>query len=174
VVEVTFVVREIEEAMQRYSELLNVGPWTLFERISVSNLVYRGQPSALNLTLAEACSGHVLVALVQQNDDEPSVFNEAPEERRYGFHHWGLATTDFERDLRKFEQQGYEVALSANLGDSEAPEVIGRHVMIDTTHDLGGWVVLIEMVPAEEARRTEMYRQALGWDGQDRVRLATV
>jgi len=37
---------------------------------------YRGQPNDLSLTLAVAFAGHMMIELIEQHDDKPSVYQE--------------------------------------------------------------------------------------------------
>jgi Glyoxalase/Bleomycin resistance protein/Dioxygenase superfamily len=167
VIQLGFVVDDVYEAMREYSELLNVGPWVVYEHMSLSNIEYRGQPATLDLTIGSASAGHLQIELVQQNDEVPSVYTEAPADRRYGFHHWGVGTDDFDRDFQRLKDRGYEVAVYAYVEDFDA-----RAAYMDTTKDLPGMVELIEMTPAVEQMFTDSYKASLGWDGTDPVRVA--
>jgi hypothetical protein len=159
IVQLGFVVDDLEAALDRYTQLLNVGPWTVFEHMSLANVEYRGRPSSLDLTIANGCAGHMHIELIQQNDDRPSVYNESPAPRRYGFHHWGVATYDFDRELRRYSDLGYEVAVYAYVEDFGV-----RGAYMDTTRDLPGMVELMEMSPEVERVFTDIYKAALGWE----------
>jgi len=39
-------------------------------------------------------AGHVMIELIEQHNDVPSVYRNIAEKRGYGFHHWGVATAD--------------------------------------------------------------------------------
>jgi len=167
-VQLGFVVKDVHEEIERYSQLMNIGPWFVYENMALSGGEYRGRPTSIDVTIAMAHAGHIQFELVQQNDDAPSVYKEVPEDRRYGFHHWGLGTTDFDADLERLKARGYEVALFAYVEDFDA-----RGAYMDTKGDLPGMVELIEMVPPVEQMFTETYKAALGWDGSDPVRVQT-
>jgi Glyoxalase/Bleomycin resistance protein/Dioxygenase superfamily len=166
IVQLGFVVEDLDAAIGRYTQLLNIGPWTVFENMSLGKVEYRGVPSSLDLTIANGCAGHMQIELIQQNDDRPSVYTEKPLERRYEFHHWGVATRDFDRDFERFRSMGYEVAVYAHVEDFDA-----RGAHMDTTRDLPGMIELIEMTPEVEQVFTDSYKAALGWDGTDPVRV---
>jgi hypothetical protein len=168
IVQLGYVVKDIHESLEQFSDVLNTGPWIVFEHMGLDNGEYRGQPTSLDLSIAMAHCGHVQIELIQQNDDSPSVYMEVPEERRYGFHHWGIGTTDFDHDLENLLQRGYELALIARVEDFNA-----RGAYLDTKGEMPGWVELIEMVPAVEQMFTDTYKAALAWDGSDRVRVMT-
>ena len=63
--------------------------------------VYRGAPTDMRLTLAVGFAGHMSFELIEQHDDLPSVYREMIETRGYGFHHWGDAGPDLDRDVAR-------------------------------------------------------------------------
>ena len=102
--------------------------------------------------------------LIQQLNDVPSVYRDVVAKKGYGFHHWGVATDDFEQTVNSYLSAGYEIGFMAEVTG-------GRRVAyIDTTADLPGMVEAIEMTPSSEANFTSYYLAALGWDGRDPVR----
>jgi hypothetical protein len=165
IIQHAFVVDDLDQALADHVELLGVGPWSVFEHMDLGHTVYRGEPVDLDLTVAIAYSGHTQIELIKQHDDVPSVYSELLGDRRVGFHHWAIATDDFDRDLARFMDRGYEVAWSARAEDLES-----RGAYLDTSRDLHGMVELIEMVPPVEQMFTEAFKAALGWDGIDPVR----
>ena len=56
-----FVVEDIEAAMHHWATVIGVGPWFYAPRIPVQNFQYRGQPSAMVLSVALANSGPLQV-----------------------------------------------------------------------------------------------------------------
>jgi hypothetical protein len=118
----------------------------------------------LNVTIAMGFSGHIQLELIQQNNDAPSVFRELIDKRGYGFHHWGVACKDFDRDVEKYRALGYDVAFSDRTPDGT------RVAYMDATAHLPGMVELIEMTDATESMFTGMYQASVGWDGSNPVR----
>jgi hypothetical protein len=116
------------------------------------------------VSLARAFSGHVMVELIQQHDDTPSVFHEGPGPRRYGFHHWAVRTKDFDADLACYLDVGYAEAFSDRLPSGS------RVVCVDSTRDLPGMLELIEHTEAQEHFYADIHTAAVGWDGRDPIR----
>jgi hypothetical protein len=104
------------------------------------------------------------IELIQPNDDAPSVYREVLDKRGPGFHHWGVATKDFDRDVQKYRAQGHDLALFLRVPSG------GRVAYMDTTAQLPGFVELIELGADFEAVFNRFYRASIGWDGQDPVR----
>jgi hypothetical protein len=150
--------------MKAYIERMGVGPWFVVGPFHPAKPVYRGTVVVPLFTLAVAYSGTMMIELIQQHDDVPSVFREAIKARGYGFHHWGVAVDNFDAALAGYLRQGYEVAFS-----DTAPMGM-RVAYMDTLKDLPGMVELLEANAAFDGFFTPMYKASLGWDGRDPVR----
>ena len=164
VMQMAYVVEDIEASMHRWIDQLDVGPWFLIEHFSGVDPLYRGEPSRADVALAMAHAGHMLVELIALNDDEPSVWREGVERHGYGFHHFGIGSLDFDSDLARHREQGHEPAYEAKVPTG------GRVAYVDTTAELPGYVELIEMDAATDATFTRFYAQSLAWDGSEPIR----
>jgi hypothetical protein len=164
IIQTAYVVEDIHRAMKRWVEQLKVGPWFLLEHFSGIDAPYRGKPSEANLTIAMSFAGHMMIELIQTNNDAPSVYREVIEKRGYGFHHWGIGSKDFDRDVEKYQKSGAEAAFCLRVPSG------GRVAYVDTTPELPGMVELIELGADFESMFTGFYRASLSWDGNDTVR----
>jgi hypothetical protein len=97
IIQMAYVVTDIQRAMRLWIEKLKVGPWFLLPNFTGIEPQYRGKPSQADVQLAMSFAGHMNVELIQPNNDAPSVYREVLEKRGPGFHHWGIATTSFDR-----------------------------------------------------------------------------
>jgi len=109
-------------------------------------------------------AGHMNIELIQPNDAHPSVYREWIEKRGYGFHHWGRATANFDRDLAHYQAQGHDLVFLAGVPSG------GSVAYMDTTAQLPGYVELIELGAGFAAIFGKFYRASIGWDGADPVR----
>ena len=166
IIQVAYIVENIEHSMQDFSSRLKVGPWFVSGPFTAAEASYRGQPTNLNVTLAVGFAGHMSFELIEQNNDVPSVYREIVQMRGYGFHHWAIATDAFDAEVEKYLSQGYQAAFTARSSRGY------RVAYMDTTRDLPGMVELIELTEALESRYADMYRAATDWDGSDPVRRA--
>jgi hypothetical protein len=164
VIQFAYTVPDLGEAMADLGGRLHVGPWFLVEHFPASEMMYRGEPTNVDFNLAITFAGHIQIEVIQQLDDTPSVYREAIDRRGHGFHHWGIASRDFEHDVREYQAMGCEVAFScrAPVGD--------RLAYLDTTAVLPGMVEIIEMNAPTEEMFTEWYRATIAWDGTDPIR----
>jgi Glyoxalase/Bleomycin resistance protein/Dioxygenase superfamily len=164
VFQMAYVVEDIDASMGKWIEELKVGPWFLLPHFSGEGPTFRGEPSDADVALAMAHAGHMLVELIQLNDDKPSVWREGVERLGYGFHHFGVGTLDYDAELARHRDQGHHLAFECAVPTG------GRVAYVDTTAELPGYLELIEMDPATDAAFTRFYAQSLAWDGSDPIR----
>src|SRR5262249_47537963 len=136
IMQVSYVVEDIEREMKRWTQELGIGPFFYLPRFPVQDVVYRGNPAPVDIDVALAFSGSMCFELVRQNDRAPSIFRELIDSRGYGFHHWAVSTKDFDADLRHREKAGGVVASSGRVA------VGARVAYLDTTASLGGMLEL--------------------------------
>lgn len=164
VIQMAYVVEDIHSAIDAWVKRLRVGPWFLLDNFTGVDPLYRGRPTTASVSLAMSFAGHMMIELIQEHRKVPSVYREVIEKRGYGFHHWGVASKDFDRDLARYEDAGYDVAFHARVPTG------GRVAYMDTTEDLPGMVELIELGAAFDPVFSGFYRATIGWDGKDPVR----
>jgi len=158
-----YVVEDIGRAMAEQSDLLGVGPWFLTDPFTPTRARYRGKPTTLTVQLSFVFAGHVMIELIQQHDEAPSVMREIVDKRGYGFHHYGVNTSDFEASCARMQALGYEEAYFDVFDDV-------RVTYFDTTDRLPGMTEFVELSPGWEALQTAMWSATRGWHGKDPVR----
>jgi hypothetical protein len=160
IIQTAYVVEDIHRSMQHWVEQLKVGPWFLLEHFTGIDASCRGRPSEADVAIAMSFAGHMMIELIQPDDQVPSVYHEIIEKRGCGFHHWGVGSKDFDRDVESYEKLGGELAFFARVPSG------GRVAYMDTTAQLPGMVELIELGTDFEPMFTGFYRASLGWDGK--------
>lgn len=164
IIQMAYVMEDIHRAMNEWVNQLKVGPWFLLDHFTGNDASYRGQPSEADVAIAMSFAGHMMIELIQPNNNAPSVYREIIQRCGYGFHHWGVGSQDFDRDVEAFQKRGAELAFFARVPSG------GRVAYMDTTAQLPGMVELIELGANFEPMFTGFYRASLGWDGADPVR----
>ena len=163
IIQTSFVVQDIHQAMASWVSDCRVGPWFLLDNWTGDNPVYRGALSRAGVAIAMAFAGHMQIELIQPNDDHPSVYRETIDRRGYGFHHLGRATTDIEADIAELEARGYSLAFRAGVPTGGDVAYMGRE-------GDSGFLELITATEAMDAAFTAFWRASVDWDGRDPVR----
>ena len=73
--QVAYVVEDLDSALEHWIGILNAGPFFVFEHAELSDQLYRGAASSIDVTLAVGNSGDVQIELI------------LPEDRRLGHTH---------------------------------------------------------------------------------------
>jgi hypothetical protein len=166
IVQIAYIVRDVDQSMKDFTSRLGVGPWFVTGPFVTAEGRYRGEPTNLKVTLAIGFAGHIMVELIQQHNDVPSVFSEVIAKRSYGFHHFAIASPDFDYDVARYTAMGYEAAFL-----DRSPRGV-RIAYMDAVDDVTGMIELIEMTPALETLYTKWQQASVDWDGRDPVRKA--
>jgi hypothetical protein len=164
VIQMAYVVEDIERSMLDFAKKLKIGPWFLLEHFTGDGAQYRGQPTNVDVSIAMGFAGHMMIELIQQRNDAPSVYRDVIAKKGYGFHHWGVATWNFDADVERYRASGYELAFFARVPSG------ARVGYMDTTVDLPGMIELIELGAAFEPTFNRFYQASIGWDGNDPIR----
>ena len=166
IIQIAYSVADIEAGMRQYTELLNVGPWFLIGPFVPPKGVYRGATTKMQVSLALAYTGELMIELIQQHDQAPSVFQETLKARgAHGFHHWAVGARDFEKSAARYRSRGYQEAFA-----DTAPDPLGcRVIYFDTGRDLPGMLEVIEINAATEEAFYKVYQAAQEWNGKDYI-----
>jgi len=102
IMQMAYVVKDIHQAIDHWVTKLKVGPWFMLDHFTGIDPKYRGKESKADVALAMAFAGHMNIELIQPHNETPSVYKELIDRKGYGFHHWGVATWHFDRDVEKY------------------------------------------------------------------------
>src|SRR5437660_1177459 len=129
--QIALVVRDLDQAMRRYWELLGVGPWRVYTYGPplVRDMTYRGRRQDYRMRLALAHAGQTMVELIQPLAG-PNVYDEHLERKGEGLHHIGVFVPSFDEAVAEVKQRGYAVLQSGRgygrLGDGGGRTSWGR------------------------------------------------
>ena len=163
-VQIAYHVADPERAARHYSSTYGWGPFFLFEHIALSRCVYRGAPASFDHSSAYGQAGDLMIELISQADDAPSVLRDLYARDAVGVHHVAHFVPDLPAALAYERDAGTTIALDACTAGGTA------FAMLDTTHDLGHMIEIYE--PAGDLSKFYRYvkRAAEGWDGSQPVR----
>src|SRR5262249_24944240 len=112
-VQLAYHVPDPAVAAAHYARELGWGPFYLMEHIPLDSCRYRGIPAVFDHTSAYGQAGDLMIELITQHDDNPSVLRDMYAAGETGLHHVAYFVKDLEVSLRDFQQRGYEVCLDA-------------------------------------------------------------
>jgi Glyoxalase/Bleomycin resistance protein/Dioxygenase superfamily len=161
--QVAFVVEDIHTAMTEMTGSLGAGPWFLRERGIAANQIYRGASVQTELAIAMAYSGDILLELIQQLDDGPSVFRDVVEKSGFGLHHIGIGAKDFDVTLSRYVEAGHVLAFQAKVAN-------GARIAYLEKRGLPWLIEIIELLDAAAAMFAGFRQAHLEWSGKFEIR----
>lgn len=161
--QVAYVVKDLDEALDYWTRVMKAGPFYKLEHAPLTNKLYRGATTDVDIDLAIGYSGELQIELIQQNNDVPSVFKEFLDTGRTGIHHIGLMPEDYSATLTHYVDLGHGPAFEADFGGAKLTYIdtldsLGHFIELWDDHD--NFKGLFEMIKAE----------ANAWDGIDPIR----
>ncbi|OJY24961.1 VOC family protein [Pandoraea sp. XJJ-1] len=167
--QVAYLVPDIEAAMTYWSNVLGVGPWYYNPKVPIRNYTYRGERFEPHNAVALANAGGLQIELLQIRNDVPSMYRDFLNAGRSGAQHVAYWTEDFDADLARARDAGFEVCMSGEVGEN------GRFVYFeDRSADPGchpGTTIELSEVAGPKGKLFTMIREAAAaWDGTDPVR----
>lgn len=131
VIQVAYVVRDIEAAMRRHWEVCGIGPWAVhsFNPTKVQDFIYRGKPATHTCLLALAWTDKTQLELLQPVTGY-SIYDEFLETKGEGLHHVKLYHADCAKAVAHYARHGYPVIQSGRYDEDE-------HYYLDTEKDFG-------------------------------------
>ena len=167
-VQIAYHVADPERAAHDYARDYGWGPFFLFEHIALSQCLYRGSPAIFDHSSAYGQAGELMIELITQHDDRPSVLRDLFPRDAVGVHHVAHFVPNLPETLEQARVAGHDIAL-------DAWTATGTHfAMLDTSHALGHMTELYE--GSGDLLRFYRYvrRAAEGWSGAEPLRRLNV
>ncbi len=161
ILELCQVVRDMDRALDHWTRVMGAGPFFVFDVPVLPGQIYRGQSTQVAMKVGFGFSGGLLIELLQQTNDGPSVFTEMLDSHGETYHHVMLRIP-YDEGVQRLSGEGYAMAFSGAMPSGE------RFALFDTRGGNGGYIELMDLSPAMEASLERMHAAHLVWDGVDR------
>ncbi len=160
-VQIAYAVDDVDAAALRWTSQYGAGPFFLRRHIELRAVRYRGATAVFDHSSAYGQWGSVMVELVQDHTDGPSVFNE---HLGAGLHHLAFFVDEPESTLHTLAERGYETAMSASTAGGSVFH------FVDTVADLGHYLEIYRSGDRLREFYSMVADAALGWDGSRPIR----
>ncbi len=163
------VVKDLREAVKFWTEVMGVGPFFLLDRITMPGFNYQGRPADPVISVAFSHHGNLQIELIQQHNNEPSMFKEFLDSGQHGLHHVACWTNDYDRDKAAMLAGGFEVG-HASEADSDDELVSARFCYVYNSRIPGMIVEILERTEAGDLMKDRIEEAVRNWDGIDPLR----
>ncbi len=139
------------------------GPFYLLEHVPLSACLYRGCETPFDHSSAYGQAGDLMVELITQHDDAPSVIREAYASDASGLHHVAHFVPDLSAALTHVISEGGSVVMDATTADGV------RFAMVQMPL-LGHYIELYEPSPNLKRFYGYIQKKSIDWDGAEPLR----
>jgi catechol 2,3-dioxygenase-like lactoylglutathione lyase family enzyme len=120
--QIAIVVRDIDEALERYHRALGWGPWNIYEHKppALHDTYLHGEATDFTMIGAETHVGDLVVELLQPVDG-PSIYTEWLEAHGEGLHHIAVMRpnpAESEATMRRFDEMGAGILMEGRIGET--------------------------------------------------------
>ena len=164
VVQVAYFVNDAEASARQMAQRFGVGPFFFIEKIQLGWASHRGKEQNFLHSSAYGQWGHVMMELVQQDEEGPSPFRDMYAPGEEGIHHTAMIVDSLASTYEQCESLGLEVA-------TRAETLTGTEfAFIDTVNQMGHMLEVYERSPGLTGFYDRVRDASQGWRGHDPVR----
>lgn len=163
IIQSAWIVRDLSKAMDHWTRTYNIGPFFVIPHAKIEGLRYRGRPSTMDYSGALAFQGTMMIELIEQHDDSPSVYNESGNSADQFFHHICGVTSEFDKLYGSFVETHVTAAMEGSFGAT-------RFAYFDTVASIGCMTEFVEETQDIRSIFKLVKDANASWDGKDPVR----
>jgi catechol 2,3-dioxygenase-like lactoylglutathione lyase family enzyme len=105
-----YLVADLERSIHDWNRLFGAGPFVVAEHHRTDRFDYRGTEFEADVSYAFGYLGDLMIQLIVQHDDTPSIYRDMYPAGEYGFHHVAYLVHDFEAEVDRLLGLGFECA----------------------------------------------------------------
>ena len=163
-VQIAYAVSDIFRGVDKWIKDFGAGPFFIAEHIPIKNVIFRGQPSELDITVAYGQWGEIMIELVQDNGEGPSIIRDLYPPQKSGLHHLAYFVDDMDLVSAKLVEEGYVLAMSGQAGEN-------RFQFFDAISEMGHFIEVYEPIESLKSLYERVRVASINWDGSDPLRL---
>ncbi|MGC6471854.1 MAG: VOC family protein [Parvibaculales bacterium] len=163
VIQVAYVVNNLEQAAHKWIQSFGIGPFFVLEKPQITDPTYRGTPNEVSFSTAVAQAGDMHIELVEQHCDSPSCYRDMFAKGEEGFHHVAVIAEDYEAEIARYAAQGREMAFAGISGPM-------KFSYVDMRPDLPFMIEVLENKAFIVDYFAKVKEAGETWDGSDPIR----
>ena len=163
-VQIAYAVSDIFRGVDKWIKDFGAGPFFIAEHIPIKNVIYRGHPSELDITVAYGQWGEIMIELVQDNGEGPSIIRDLYPPQKSGLHHLAYFVNDMDLVSAKLVEEGYVLAMSGQAGEN-------RFQFFDAISEMGHFLEIYEPIESLKSLYERVRSASVNWDGSDPLRI---
>jgi glyoxalase/bleomycin resistance protein/dioxygenase superfamily protein len=120
IMQIGYVVRDIEKSARDYSQRLGIGPWEIYTTCApdLRDAIYRGKPIDHKFIIAIVWNQTTQLELIQPVSGK-NIYTDYLDRHGDGFHHVKEWVDDCQKTIEEFRARGVEVIQSGKYDEDE-------------------------------------------------------
>ena len=164
IIQNAYYVPDIDQGIAQFNALWGLGPFFVRRHIEVQNVTYRGTPAELDISAAYTQSGNLMIELVTQHNEAPSIFRDRFAAHETGFHHVALDFGDHDERVAQFAADGFEPITSFRTSEGRGA------TYVDTEALLGHATEIYRVNDSLKQLYADVRSASENWDGKQLYR----
>lgn len=161
IMQMGYVVDDLDAAVDQWANVLGVGPFFIMETVPYASVTYRGKPCNAETSVAISSHAGMQIEIIQQTGGGESIFTEFLSATGGGLHHMCTLCEDLEADLAAWAKRGIE-PLQAGVTKAKIP-----FAYLDTDPDNQGHILeLVRPSPGLLGFFDKIDEASASWDGR--------
>jgi len=161
--QIAWVVRNLEESVESWLRVSQVGPWTCFRNVALDGR-YRGQPTRVRMHVALGYQEGMEIELIEDLGAGASPYRSPVGEPLVGMHHVAWFSDTLEADVARGTSRGMRVCF-------EAGNAVTRVAYLEEPREPRLLFEFIEMTPLMREGLAARLAAARDWGGEEPVRV---
>jgi hypothetical protein len=159
VVQVGYLVPDIESAVRKWVERVGAGPFYIYEHFKPALILHRGKPAQWDHSAAFGQWGSVQLELIKVHSMSPATLSEQFSATAHRLHHLTWFSDDVAQESARLAALGWPEVMRMRM-NTGTPSAFN-----DARADLGHLIELYPRANLVAAHYDAIARAAVGWDG---------
>lgn len=118
ITQVSLVVKDIQDTMTNYWNILGIGPWNIWEVAPpfAHDFMYKSKPANVTAKVGYAMAGEIQIELIEPVSGK-SLYNDFIAKHGEGLHHLRFLVDDIDKTTEIMNKEGFPTLMSGGLSD---------------------------------------------------------
>lgn len=108
--QVAYFVSDLTASIHKWADEFGAGPFFVAWHHKTDEFSYRGTAQEADVSYAFGYLGDMMIQLIQQHDDTPSIYRDMYADGEEGYHHIAYLVSDFAAERQRWLDMGYALA----------------------------------------------------------------
>ena len=115
-----YFVENLRDGAQHWAKMFDAGPFFISAHHRADRFDYRGTTVEADVSYAFGYAGECQIQLIEQHDDQPSIYRDMYQPGSFGLHHVAVLVRDYYGEKQRLLDQACDLACELDANDIHA------------------------------------------------------